>query len=295
MPNVPRSTLYRRIQLVFGLILAGILYVELSHREYEPVLTPRAAVVMADPQIAADPFERLLRNDPLAALVESQARHTRDIRDYRCRFIKQELLSSGMGPEQEIDVWYRQKPYSVMMLWIRNAGQASRVIYVQDRWTDPEAKNADERMLMVCQPGELVRRLIPSLKLPVRGSIAKGTGRRSIDEFGFERTMGLLIKYGELAKSRNELNLEFRGESRFDGRPVWVLHRQLPYSGEHGIYPDRTAEILIDQEYRVPIAVYCYSDLAKDPAKLLGKYEYRDIRFNVGMQASDFEPATYGM
>ncbi len=295
MPTRPRSKMHRRIQLVFGLLLAGIFYYEFSHREYEPVVTPRAAVVLADPQVVADPFERLLRSDPLAGLIEARSRHLRDVRDYRCRFVKQELLPSGMGPEQEVEVWFKQRPYSVMMHWVRNAGMASRVIYVEGRWTDSKAKDPADRELMVCQPGELARRLIPSLKLPVHGSLSKGSARRSIDEFGFERTLGLLIKYGELAQSRNELNLEFQGETRFDGRPVWVLRRRLPYTGENGLYPDRTAEIFIDQEYRIPIAVYCYSDLAKDPANLLGKYEYRDIHFNAGLQEADFEPANHGM
>ena len=43
------------------------------------------------------------------------------------------------------------------------------------------------------------------------------------------------------------------------------------------------------------MAVYCYSDDAKQPCNLLGKYEYRSIRMRAGLTDKDFEPSTYGM
>jgi hypothetical protein len=98
-----------------------------------------------------------------------------------------------------------------------------------------------------------------------------------------------------MAKSDGILKLDFCGESRFDGRPVWVLQRHLPYTGEGGIYPDRLAEIFIDKEYRIPVAVYCFSSDVKDARYLLGKYEYRNIKLHARLSDADFEPATYGM
>ena len=41
------------------------------------------------------------------------------------------------------------------------------------------------------------------------------------------RALDLLIKYCTMAKSDGILKLDFCGESRFDGRPVWVLQRHL--------------------------------------------------------------------
>lgn len=295
MPGTPKRTTQRRIHTAFGLVLAGILYVELNHRDYEPVLTQRSAVVVAAPQVFVNPFEKLLTEDPLAALVELRARHLSEVQDYRCTLVKQELLPSGMTAEQEMEVLFRQHPYSVTLTWVRNAGLAQRVIYVKDRWIDAEADNPNERDLAVCQPGALGAMIIKSIKMPIRGSLARQTARRNIDEFGFTRALDLLIKYCELARSRNELTLEYRGEGRFDGRSVWVLHRHLPYTGEGGLYPDRTAEIYIDKEYHIPVAVYCYGDMEQQPANLLSKYEFRNIRFNVGLTDKEFDPATYGM
>ena len=296
MPGPHKPSTHRRIQVAFGLALAGLCYLEISTQEYEPVLTQRSAVVFAGSRAPTDPVEKMLRENPLAALIELRAQHVQEVKDYTCTLVKQEVLpSSGLGAEQEIEVLFRQEPYSVVFHWVRNAGLANRVIYVKGRWVNADADNPAEQEQALCQPGTLGAVFLKSIKMPIHGPMARDTARRSLDEFGFKRTLDLLVKYCEIAKTRGELVLEFRGEARFDGRPVWVLHRHLPYTGEGGTYPDRTAEIYIDKELRIPVAVYRYSDTEQKPAHLLGKYEYRNIRLNAGLTDAEFDPATYGM
>ncbi len=294
MPNDPKQFTQRRIQLVVGMVLAGFLYLQFAlSDENEVVLHPRTPIVMAA-MVAQDPFEKLIRHDPLQALKEARERHARQVREYRCTLVKQELLPSGMSEEQEIDVLHRIEPYSVVFHWRRNPGLAERVIYVKDRWVDADA-SPEERDLALCQPGAVARLLLKSIKQPIHGKLAKKTSRRFIDEFGFNKALSLLIRFCDIAESKGELQLDYCGESRFDGRPVWVIRRTLPYSGEGGFYPDRIAEVFIDKEYRVPVAVYCYADDSREPRSLLAKYEYRNIRFDANLSDDDFDPATYGM
>jgi hypothetical protein len=295
MPRNDRKSTHRRIQFIFALILGCVFYFEFTQGHHTPILSIGSPYTYAAETPAADPCEKLIRDDPLSALMEARERHVRSVTDYRCTLVKQELLPSGMSAEQELDVMHRLEPYSVVITYTRNASLVNRVVYVKGRWTDPDADNPDERELAVAQPGAVAQLLIKSLKTPIHGPMSKEAARRTVDEFGFKRTLDLLIKYCEMAKSRGELGLKFCGETHFDGRPVWVVRRSLPYTGEGGIYPDRTAEMYIDKEYRVPIAVYCYSDDQRSPQSLLGKYEYRDIRFDISLQESDFDPATYGM
>jgi hypothetical protein len=296
MPREPRPITRRRLQLFFGIALAAIFYFQYQWGDdADVVITPRAPVVHAAETVGDDPFERLIRQAPLAALIEARARHQREVTNYECIMVKQELLPSGMSEEQEIKVKFRQEPYSVFMDWIRNPGLANRALYVKGRWTDPKAKDPNERELAVAQPGKIAQLFVKSVKQPIRGKLAHRSSRRSMDDFGFQKTLDLLIKYCHLAKERGELSLEFCGESRFDGRPVWVIRRRLPYTGPKGEYPDRTAEFLIDKQHRVPVAVYCYSDDEKQPQNLLGKYEYRSVRMGAGLTDRDFEPSTYGM
>jgi hypothetical protein len=296
MPREPKQISRRKLQSIFGLSLAAIFYAQYQLSDGPAVvISPRAPVVLAAETINVDPFERLIRHDPLEALIQARTQHLHEVTDYECVMVKQERLSSGMSEEQEIKVKFRHEPFSVYMDWVRNPGLADRVLYVKGRWTDPKAKNPEERELALAQPGKIAQLFVKSLKQPVRGRMARKSSRRYLDEFGFQNTLILLIKYCQIAKERGELSLEYCGESRFDGRDVWMVRRRLPYVGEGGPYPDRTAEILIDKGYRVPVAVYCYSDDEKQPQNLLGKYEYRSVRMRAGLTEKDFEPSTYGM
>ncbi|MBE7506693.1 MAG: DUF1571 domain-containing protein [Planctomycetia bacterium] len=255
----------------------------------------RESVVMAGVTANTPLFESLIRRDPLGALIEARTEHVRIVVDYECVMVKQELLPSGMSKEQEIKVKFRHSPYSVYMEWVRNPGMAVRVLYVKGRWRDLKATNPDERELAIAQPGVIARLFIKSVKEPIHGRLAKKASRRFLDDFGFQKTLDRLIKVSEQAKSRGELTLKYCGESQFDGRPVWVIRRHLPYTAEGGLYPDRTAEILVDKALRVAVAVYCYSDVERHPSNLLAKYEYRSIRMGAGLTNRDFEPTTYGM
>lgn len=296
MPHDLQRKTRRRIQILCGLLLVGILYAEFAFdTNHAPIINRGMQFVFADNKISETTFEDLVRRDPLAALIGARDKLVRESRDYSCLFVKQERIGSAMSAEQEIEVKFRPEPFSVMMHWVKNEGMAERVIYVKGRWVDPSEENPDLREQAVCKPGKGLSVFIKSIKQPIHGSIAKKSSRRMIDEFGFRRAMDLLIQYCEIAKTKGELTLEFRGETKFDGRPVWMIRRILPYNGEHGIYPDRVAEVYLDQEHHIPIAVYCYSDRDAKPEHLLGKYEYRYIRFSPGISEGDFDPSTYGM
>lgn len=294
MPRDRERRTRRRVQVLFGIVLACILYSEFN-KEYVPDVRYGAPVVLAAERVEADPFERLVRTDPLSALIEARERLIRESRDYVCTFVKQEMVGSRIRAEQELDIKFRPEPFSVVMKWVRNPGLAQRAIYVKGKWIDEDATDPELREQAVCQPVKLLSIFTKSLKQPIHGTMAKRAARRSIDEFGFKRALDLLIQYCETAQSRGELSLEFLGETHFDGRPVWLVRRHLPYTGEGGMYPDRTADVFIDQEHYIPIAVYCYSDESREPENLLGKYEYRNVRFDVGLTEKDFDPATYGM
>lgn len=295
MPSDPRNRSQRRIQIGCGLILVAILYGQLAMESPKPVINTGAPVVYADAPVAADPFEKQLRSDPFAGLVESRNRLVRDARDYTCTFVKQERIDGEITDEQEANVKFRSEPYSVMMEFTRNAGLANRAIYVKGKWRDESADDESLRELAVCQPGNGLSMFIKSIKQPIHGTLAQKSSRRAIDEFGFRRALDLLIKYSEQARATGELKLEFVGETRFDGRDVWLVRRTLPYTGLDGKYPDRVANVYVDCRHLVPVAIYTYSDDDEAPEHLLGKYEYRNVRFNVGLTEKDFDPATYGM
>jgi len=252
-----------------------------------------AQPISAAPPIDLNAYEALLKSNPLAAIEQARDFHRRNVRDYACTFIKQELLDHGLSSEQTIHVRFMQEPYSVLMHWVRNPGAAERVIYVAGRWVNPDASSPAERELAVCQPGAVARIFVKSVREPIRGDRAKKESRRFIDDFGFLKALDLMVEYSRLGQQRGEMKLWYEGIASFDGRPTFVIKRTLPYSGPASLYPDGSAEYHLDREWLVPVAVYSYADLER--RKLLGKYEYRDVRMNVGCQPGDFEPSKYGM
>ena len=241
------------------------------------------------------PFESLLATDPLGAMRKLHAEAQAAANEYTCLFTRQERLSSGVGPDQDIRVKFRPTPHSVQMEFVRNPKLVKRVIYVDGRWRDESASDPELRDQALVQPHGLAGVLIKSLKQPIRGTMAKRSGRRSIDQFGFVRAMDLLVKYCETADAEGALTLTYEGVGEFEGRRVWIIKRVLPYTGPDGPYPDRVAIIYIDHEHRVPIAVHTYSADATRPEDLLGKYEYREINMSPGLTDADFDPATYGL
>lgn len=297
--NATNRTRRPRGRILVGITLAAIL---LYQWQTSPALspvprfhgTPEAVAAVSLPrQIDRRAFAGLLARDPLAALRQARENHLRNVRDYHCTFVKQELLFDGMSKEQVIDVKFQQEPYSIVMSWIRNPGKAVRVIYVAGRWVDAGAAKAEERELALCQPGAIAAMFVKSVKQPIRGPRAHEASRRFIDDFGFAKALDMMIEFSGLAASRGELKLVFAGASEFDGRPTWVLHRWVPYDGPKSRYPDAAAVYHIDQEWLVPVAIQSYGDAERK--HLLGRYEYRDVKLNVGLAHGDFAPETYGM
>lgn len=255
---------------------------------------PQSITVAAHPA-AADGFKALLQRDPLEALRTLHRNFAAVDRSYTCVFTRQEMLASGMGPEQDVNVKFRSQPYSVAMEFTRNPGLVKRALFVKGKWRDESADDEELKDQAFVQPAGMAGLLIKSLKQPIRGAMARKTGRRAIDQFGFERAIDLIVKYCDKARAEGALTLTYEGEADFKGRRVWVIKRLLPYAGPDGSYPDRVANIYVDQEHQVPIAIHTFSDEICDAEHLIGKYEYRDIDFNADVTDADFEPATYGL
>lgn len=302
LPNPPSSSppAPRRARILIGALLAVVLAYQWQQRSQSDPRSTRPRLVRVAQAAEAvggtidrGRFAQVLRERPLDALEWARANHLRNVADYRCTFVKQELLFSGMSREQIIDVRFRQQPYSVMMHWVHNPDKAVRVIYVAGRWVDPQAERLEERDLAVCQPGAIAQLFVRSIRQPIRGVRAREASRRPIDDFGFARSLELIVEFSRKAEQNGHLDLRFAGEAEFDGRPVWKLERFLPNYGANGPYPDASAVYFIDQEWLVPVAVYSFADAGQ--SQMLGRYEYRDVRMNAGCGESDFDPASYGM
>lgn len=231
-----------------------------------------------------DPQERLAAEKPLEFLRQCRDHCAATVKDYTCRFCMSERVDDTrpeMGPQQEIDIRFREQPYSVDMRWAKNAMQASRVNFVKGRW------RRGERELALIVPAGLLNILAPAgVRLDIHSPDVRGAHARGIDDFGFKKTLESIITRCEKAEGRPGFDLRAVGVGTFDGRECIVVERRLPYTGPGGEFPDRLFVMYIDKEWRVPLACYAHAD---DQATApIGTYEARDVRLNVGLTDGDF-------
>lgn len=236
-----------------------------------------------------DSVAELARRDPEAFLIHCRSAYDRrNVRDYSCTFTTQQLVAGKMTPVQESAVRFREDPFSVDMEWVKNATAAKRALYVEHAWTDQSG-----RELAWFKPaGALIKFFIPKLKQPIDGPRAKAASRRTLDQFGFRRTLQLIIKYTRRGRLNGELELHYVGEGQIDQRPTFVFERHLPFTGREEPYPDALLRYHIDQQWLVPTGCFSFDD--HEGTELLGSYVITDVQFNIGLGDDDFDPYKIG-
>lgn len=240
------------------------------------VATSAAALTGSDVELA--------RRDPLAYLESCLEHYRSSVRDYRCVFEKQEQIDGKVLPPQTAEVNFREEPYSVDMNFTENVRDCKRALYVAGAWTN----SAGEPLVWAKPGGAILRAIVPKIQQPVHGKRAQAASRRTIDEFGFCRTLEVILKYSLKARAAGELEMACIGEGEIDGRPTVVFERRLPYNGDENHYPDRLLVVHIDREWKVPTAVYSYAD--DEGRELLGSYVFSDVALNTGLTSADFDP-----
>ena len=240
------------------------------------------AIHVAEQGPTPERTRQLAESDPAAFLQLCRNYCRVRIRDYVCLFVKEELLADGLSPERHMEVHFREDPFSVDLKWTKNPQLASRMSYVkgwQDQAGNPIAHFHLRGGLSLLAPKGVYRCIY-----------ADGIGtesRRPIDQFGLCHMLDMMVATNERAAGNPEFSLRFLGENTFNSRPTFLFERKLPYS-EGGDWPDRHMLVHIDADHLVPIALFAYAD--DENQSLLGRYEFRDLRCNVGLTDADFGP-----
>lgn len=285
------SGVHARIML--GLLLSTAFCVQCQRNAVEVETAPRPTLVRAviGEEFAGTDYayDQLARRDPLGFMRIALERCQAEVRDYTCTFIKQELVQNRMTKQQHVEVQFRSAPYSVNMHWVRNASRVERAIYETGRWSDRKGRP----QAVVKPQGALLQLIVPGIKQPIHSRDAEAESRRTIDEFGFQRSLELIIQYAVLADDRSELEFVYKGDKIVDGRLCYEFERRLPYDSRDETYPDRILDVCIDKEWLLPLACYSWGD--DNRQVLLGKYVFSDVKLNVGLDDNSFNPKKYGM
>jgi hypothetical protein len=217
---------------------------------------------------------RLARTDPFAFLENCLRRYDREVKGYRATLQKQERLGGTLQDSEVIDVWFQEKPFSVLLDWQRGTRLAQRTLY-------QKGQNRDKLLVL---PAGLFR-LVGVVERDPEGPDARRSGRYPLTEFGIkigtERTLGAF----ERARTQKALHVEYLGEQRLPeagDRLCWVLRRTGYTKPEEDGITELT--FFVDTENWLQVG----SVLRGAHGQLIGEYYFRDIQIN-----PDFSPDTF--
>jgi hypothetical protein len=220
---------------------------------------------------------KLAESDPVGLLQLVLKNYDAKIKDYTGTFYKTERLRGKLGKEQVIQFKFKDKPFSVFMKWEKNAGGADKLLYV---------KGQNDNQMVVHPTGLLW--WIRSVRRDPNGPDAMKATLNPCTAFGVANMTRRMLKVYEEAKKTGDLTTKYLGLSKVDGRKCVKMERLLPAKKE---YPHARIIVQIDLGYLVPVALECYDW----DGKLVSRYMYTDLKFNVGLKEKDFTPKANGL
>ena len=275
----------RQVRIIVGILLAGLFCIQCI-----PSVTGGGSKLeKATAVTATQKFEKLAREDHIAFLEMCLENYNKNYRNYTCTLIKQEVIRGTRKPEQWMNVKFMDKPFSVAMAWLDKTPKGAldneevKKLYVPmgDRILYIEGKYDDKMVIRISNP--LLRGLLGTQKRPTDGKDAMKNTLRPVSLFGFKRGITSLLEVYRHAKKKGHLKQEFGGYVNIAGRDAIVLLRYLPPEEQ---YPAQRTEICIDLETLVPVRIRGFDW----DGQCTSRYVYKDVKFNVGLDETNFTP-----
>ena len=266
-----------RVRLGVGLLLAALFCIQCTQSDAHLEGVAIGPIAEAG---ASGELERLAKTDHVALLKKALAHYRDNVRDYRCKFSKQERISGRLRPRQEMEVKFLEEPFSVAMRWVKNAPMGDRVLYVDGK-NNGNMLVKPKGALILFTGGRSVQRN-PKSKDVMANTL------KPVTDFGFRRAMESLLSIYELARSRNECEISFLDYFTVGGRKAMKLQRVLP--ARKG-YPGKTTTWYLDIEDLILLGL----ETRDWDGRLVCSYFYKNVQLNVGLSDKDFTPEANGM
>jgi len=272
-------------RLLVGALLAFFVYGSLvGPKTKEPkapnrlIKTAMASnISLADVPDNSERIIELAQTDQVALLQWALENYERQISDYSSTFYKQERINGTLRPIEKIAVRFKERPFSLLMDWQENAGLIDKLLYV--------AGDNDDKM--VVHPTGLLA-WIKSVKRDPHSPQVRQSSRRSCDKFGFHNLLTGLLDVYEQAIRQGDLQIGYLGRTEVGGRECIAIERLLPAKEQ---YPCARLVLDFDIEYVLPTAIASYD--WQD--RLISRYVYEDLQFNLGMTQAEFTLKANGL
>jgi hypothetical protein len=233
----------------------------------------------------ASDMTNLARQDPFAFLQDCLKLYDKNVRGYQVILQKQERLQGKLQNREIIEVAFREQPYSVSMRWLEGARKADRVVFVA----------GENEGMMLAHPAGVAGKLVKVVKRKVDSDEARQSGRYTLDQFGFKKSLQRILSSMQAAKQKDALHLQFLGETKVfecDQRICFKLKRTYEAPEADGT-EDLT--LYVDRENFLPIGIVVRGkiDAATGNRELLGEYFFRDLRLNPQFSPQQFNEAAF--
>ncbi len=275
-----------RFLLCLPIFLVGVpvlvcLLLASSPREDRPAsAAPVAAPVVKDagaPLPDDAQMEALADSDPVAFLENCLRRYRREVHGYRAIMQKTERINGTLQPPEVIDVYFREKPHSVLLRWKRGARKAEAALYVEG------ANNGK----MLARPNGLIARKLAGdvVTRDVAGSDARQSGRYPLDQFGIKKGTERTLAAWEAARAQGKLSVKHLPDqtlAQAGGRPCFVLRRTYAAPENDGV---TELTIYIDKQNWLQVG----SILKGGEGQLIGEYYFQILELNPTFPPGQFE------
>jgi hypothetical protein len=233
----------------------------------------QAPKALAPSAAAQDP---LPSGDPLTFLEKCLDRYdSQAIRGYTMIMHKQERIGGVLQPSEEVEVFFREKPHSVFLHWLKGQRKAESVLYV-------DGENGGK---MLAKPAGIGGIFVKVAARDVDGDDAKQSGRYSLKEFGLRNNLVRTLQYWKAAKGKGALDVRYLGVRKVreaGDRLCYTLRRFCKEPEDDGC-TDMT--FYIDKETWLRVGAV----LKDATGKLMGEYMFRDIHINPEFKPNQFQ------
>ena len=246
----------------------------------------RVAAANNLPQTAARPLDQALQ------MAREGLAHIRgNINDYTAIIVKRERINGELSEHEYMFAKIRNRkvvdgrvvtPFAVYLAFLKPATVKGREVTYVENQNDGK---------LTAHEGGFKGRFLPTVSIHPTGALAMRGQRYPLTEIGVENLIAKLIERGEKARQFPDVTCEFRKNARIKDRVCTVIEVTQPTKR-----PDLDfykAQVFIDDELNIPLRYISYDWPTREgqPLEVIEEYNYLDVKLNVGLQPSDFDPA----
>lgn len=221
-------------------------------------------------------------DDPVATakqfIAACQVRYA-SIRDYTCTFVKRERVNGELMPQNIMHMKARTQPRSFYFKF-QTPNKGREAIWVAGRHKDK----------VVAHDVGFGKLLAGTMYLDPRGTMAMEGCRHPITEAGIGALIDEVAKHWAVELTLGESELKFHPGMHIGPRACTMIESTHPTRQPH--FKFYKVKLYVDHEHGLPIRVEAY-DWPRHPGaagELQEEYTYVDLRVNVGLTDSDFDP-----